>query len=291
MPTVSVVICTLNRGPAIAATIDSLLTQSADRNSFAIVFIDNGSTAENTAVLQAQTARAPNRIRYLREEVVGESSARNCAIRECASDILVFLDDDAIAPTDWLQQILKPFAAEEDVAVVGGRVELAYEGEVPSWIDASLTPYLSAFDPGASTERLHYPDYPRGANMAFRRDVFESAGQFSERFGRKGTCLLSYSETEMIYRVEQAGFAIAYAADAWVDHIVRTERLDRDWFRRRIYWQGRSMGLFDLVHRGRLYALRRIPGQCLGWLKKSGVHRDVHRGYLVAILRGILVAR
>jgi glycosyltransferase involved in cell wall biosynthesis len=49
------------------------------------------------------------------------SRARNRALRECTSEIVAYLDDDAVPDQRWLQRILDPFA-DPHVAIVTGLV-------------------------------------------------------------------------------------------------------------------------------------------------------------------------
>ena len=274
-----------------ALTIDSLVQQDLPRDEYEILIVDNGSSPENAEILRSQTGAYDRPIRYVHEPVIGESSARNCAIRECRTDFLAFIDDDAVASRCWLSSILAAFDSAPRLGALGGKITLRYAQAPPDWLDGTLVPYLSAFDHGETRCDLSYAEYPRGANMAFRREVFDDAGIFSEHFGRKGDCLLSYSEIEMCYRIEQAGWRIEYLPEAVIEHIVPRERLAKDWFERRIYWQGQSIGLFELTHFGRLHVLKRLIGQIAGLLRKDGVHRRIHAGYLAAVRRHFLSGR
>ena len=282
----SAVVCTLDRGPDVVRAVASLSRQRFSADAFEILIVDNGSGPEHAAILRGLVRDSGPPVRYVREANVGESSARNCAIAHARADLLAFLDDDAVASPEWLGALVAAFAAEPRLGAAGGPVDLRYESPPPAWIDDRLRPYLSAFDGGPRPRVLRYPDYPRGANMAFRRAVFAAAGAFSERFGRKGACLLSYSEIEMCYRVERAGWHIGYVPAARVEHWVPASRLRREWFAERIYWQGRSLGLFERLHHGRWRTLARVPGQLLGLIEKRGMHRGVHTGYLAAVLGG-----
>ena len=287
-PRASAILCTLNRGPKIRETVDSLLAQHDVAGGFEILIVDNASSPANAAVLRDLAAAHPERIRYELEPVVGESSARNRAIHTARGRYLAFLDDDAVAPPEWLGALLAPFEAGTAVGGTGGPIRLRYEEPPPAWVDADFTPFLSAFDAGGEPIDLHYPDYPRGANMAFDREVFAKAGDFSLHYGRKADCLLSYSETEMYYRVERAGFRVVYAPDAWVDHIVAPGRCTPEWFHRRIHWQGRSMGRFEVEHDGRMAVLARAPRQFAKWLLRPAPHRARHAGWLLGAAAAFL---
>lgn len=278
----SAVICTLDRGPDIALSVDSLLAQDLPAEAFEILLVDNGSAPASAQVLRGLAAAHPDRVRYVREERIGESSARNCSLAHARGALLAYLDDDAIADPGWLRAYRDAFAADEGLGVAGGPVRLRYLVDKPSWIDAQMETWLSGFDRGSEPHELRYPEFPRGANMAFRRSAFDDGTRFSEDFGRKGKCLLSHSEIELIYRLAEKGVRIGFVPGAGVDHLVPGGRLDRKWFALRSHWQGRSEALFDRVHRGRWAVLCRLPRHLAGWLRKRDLRRHLHAGYLAA---------
>ena len=76
-------------------------------------------------------------VRYLREPTPGLDFCRNCALREATSDVVAFLDDDAVADPGWSAALAAPFAAPE-VGAVTGRVEaLALETEAQRLFEAN----------------------------------------------------------------------------------------------------------------------------------------------------------
>lgn len=284
----SAVICTLDRGPEVELAVRSLLEQDLDPQTFEILLVDNGSGPDAAAVLRGLAAAHPERVRYVREDRVGESSARNCSLAHARGAILAYLDDDAIADPGWLRAYRDAFAADPGLSVAGGRVRLRYLVDRPDWIDAQMETWLSGFERGDEPHALRYPDFPRGANMAYRSAAFADGTRFSEDFGRKGSCLLSHSEIELIHRLAEKGHRVGYVPAAGVDHLVPGSRLDRAWFERRSHWQGRSEVLFDRVHRGRAAVLLRIPRHVAGWLRKRDLRRHRHAGYLAGALSSLV---
>ena len=70
----SAVVCTLDRGPEIALTIESLVRQDLPAGDYEILIVDNGSNPENAEILRAQAGgherpvRPPNRCRINKQE-------------------------------------------------------------------------------------------------------------------------------------------------------------------------------------------------------------------------------
>lgn len=287
-PAISAVLCTLDRGPDVEQTVRSLLDQRLPRERFEVLLVDNGSTAANRAILERlATAHAPT-VRYVREEQRGLSHARNRGIAEARADLIAFADDDARVTPTWLSTYVDAFARDPAAGVLGSKVELVHTVPRPPWVEDWLLPYLGEFDRGDAPRPLDVLDCPRGGNMAFRRAVFDAIGGFSPAFGRKPGSLVSLEEVEICARAAAAGFRLGYVPGAPLLHLVEPPRYQGDWFRRRLFWQGRSLALLDATRGGRRRLLARLPGQLRRALCRRGLRRQVPWGYAVGALRLLL---
>ncbi|MBN1918668.1 MAG: glycosyltransferase [Verrucomicrobia bacterium] len=266
---VSVVICTLNRSQALKACLRALESQTdVEPGDVEIVIVDNGST-DNTPTV-ANDFRRDSRfdVRWHVEDRLGLSNARNRGVAEARGEILVFLDDDAVAVPGWLSAHLRAFD-ETDADCVGGRITLDWEAPRPHWLHPALDPFFGLLDLGAERVVLAYPHaYPVGANVAYRRKVFERIGLFDPELGVRPGRVVGSEETDICYRVERAGGVILYEPRATVTHSVPAAKCDKRWFRRRAYHAGRTACLIELRHVGRtrLFCrnvqrlLSRVPG-------------------------------
>ncbi|MCK5942310.1 MAG: glycosyltransferase family 2 protein [Planctomycetes bacterium] len=283
---ISVILPTKDRGPEIDATIEALLAQDLPAAEHEVVIVDNASSPDDAARLRDWARRHPDRLRYVSEPEPGLNHARNAGIANARGEVLAFLDDDAIAPPHWLRALLRAFDQHPLAWAVGGRIVSQFTTAPPDWLDDRFAIYLSDFDRGDAVRELHYDDYPRGANMAFRREAFERCGRFAPCLDRRGDLLLSNGDIEMCYRVEQHGHAVLYVPDAEVHHQIRGDRLSVDWFARRAYWQGRSQALFERMHFGRWHLLRKLPYRLLRTVVSADrFKRALHRGLLVGTCR------
>jgi GT2 family glycosyltransferase len=181
------------------------------------------------------------------EERLGLSEARNRGVAEARYDLLAFIDDDAFPLEGWLESIVAAFDNPE-VMGAGGPVDPMIEGELPSWFRGRYLPLLTVWDLGPEPVELKYFEYPRGANMAFRREVFTRWGGFSPYLGRKGASLLSCEETELCLRVERGGGRIMYAPGARVRHLTVADRITPKWMLNRCEAQGKSEAIFNWQH-------------------------------------------
>jgi len=102
--TITVVVPTYNRGSKIAESIDCLLANSADGlQQVEIIVVDDGSKVETAAFCQ-RPVEPPFTVRCIRQENAGPAAARNRGFRAGCGDLVVFLDDDILVPSDFLQR-------------------------------------------------------------------------------------------------------------------------------------------------------------------------------------------
>ncbi len=236
---VSAIICTHNREQYLGAAIDSLLAQNFA--NFEVIVVDNASTDRTPDIVTAK--QADPRLRYVYEPVPGLSVARNTGAKAAQSDILAYLDDDAVASPDWLRSIYVAYQTHEKLAIAGGKVTLLWvEGMTPPpWLSAGLAGNLGAYDLGDIFLYVEQPQLtPRGLNYSIRKTFLDQIGGFDPNLGRVGKNLLSNEELHMTALALQQGWQVAYLPNALVAHNVAPERVQRQWFLQRGWWQGIS---------------------------------------------------
>jgi len=188
--------------------------------------------------------------RVVIEDETGLSSARNTGVRSSTGEIVIFLDDDAEVYEDWLDSLVTAFSKNPVAQMIGGKVIPKYAlMDKPKWVSKKCEELLSCINWGDSTRLLRDSEWVAGANLAYRRKVFDSYGLFSTNLGRKGEAsLLSNEESELNSRIPK--LAKFYCGNAIVDHVIAPERLDRQWFRKRVFWQAISDVISGAVGRG-----------------------------------------
>ena len=158
-------------------------------------------------------------MRYIRNDAGPGTLATSRAIgvAETRSDIVAFIDDDAYAEPDWLENIVARYA-DPTVGAVGGRASNGRPGEEHEGLDevgrllpdGTLTGNFAA-DTGRDIE----VDHVLGANMSVRRSALEGIGGIVDLF--PGTCLRE--ESDIMLRLGQAGWRIVYTPTALVEHV------------------------------------------------------------------------
>ncbi|XID93094.1 glycosyltransferase family 2 protein [Paenibacillaceae bacterium WGS1546] len=235
----TVAICTHNRAKDTAEAIGSVLLQDFDKKEIEIVVVDNGSTDDTAQMVNGLRHRHGARIRYVFEPKLGLSIARNRAIREACGEFILFLDDDALAASQWVRHIVDVFERDPAIGCVGGKIDPLWESGEPDWIPAEHRSVFTILDYSSGVMEMPAPSIPYGANVAFRRSVFEELAPFREDLGRVGRSLLSSEESELIARL-RAKHKVYYTPYAPVKHKIAKERTTKKWFLKRMFWQGVS---------------------------------------------------
>ena len=238
---ITVLVCTYNRSETLGETIESVATQTLPQSvSWELLIVDNNSSDDTRRVVEDFRQRYPGRIRYFFEPQQGLSYARNTGIREAKGEILVFIDDDETAEAGWLENLTANLQSGE-WAGVGGRVLPPPSFSPPPWLPRKslfASAPLATFDLGLEARQLNEP--PFGANMAFRREVFDSYGGFRTDLGRMGKSMISNEDTEFGRRLLAAGLRLRYEPSALIYHRVEEIRLRPEYFLKWWFNKGRS---------------------------------------------------
>ena len=250
---ISVIICTYNRGSLLNRTFEALIRQTLPVNEFEVLLINNNSTDQTAAIcLRFQQAHPEFPFHYFEEKQQGLSYARNRGIEEARGNLLVFLDDDAFAEPDYLRNIQQFFKTHPDAAAAGGRIYPEFENQRPSWMSHYMLSLASTLNLG-NRVLLFRKKYPIGANMILRRSTVEKYGEFDVALGRRGNKLEGAEEKDLFYRIRRNGEKIYYLPDAVVYHFVPDKRLEFDYFKRQSIGIGYSEKVRAKRHSSREY--------------------------------------
>jgi glucosyl-dolichyl phosphate glucuronosyltransferase len=241
MPKISVILCTHNRAHTLATALESIVAQSISESvGWDVVVVDNNSSDETRQVVEDFQRRYPGRFRYFFEKQQGISHARNRGIREAHGEILAFMDDDETAVPDWLQNLTANLHNGE-WSGAGGRILPQWNCPRPRWLsdqNAFTMAPLAMFDLGTKDGPL--TETPFGANMAFRKEVFNVCGGFRTDLGRIGKGMLSGEDSELGRRVIAAGRRLRYEPSAVTYHPVEEYRVCRQYFLQWWFNKGRT---------------------------------------------------
>lgn len=208
-PFVTVVVPTRNRERLLADALNSLLDQDYPPTLYEIVVVDDASTDGTSRMAEAFSQRTqPPDLRFLRQPRKNQNAARNKGVADGNGQLIAFLDDDELAPPEWLSGLVDAARRHPEADCVGGPYRLRFEGRPPRFC-AECWPGEGTLDLGDS-ERL--VDRVCGGNMMIRRRVFDLVGPFDESLSGY------WDETEWMLRLAAVGGHVVYSPAPWIVH-------------------------------------------------------------------------
>jgi GT2 family glycosyltransferase len=167
---VDVVIPTFRRPVALAACLESLERQTLPARSIEVV--DDSETDQ------------------------GPGKTRNIGWRRGSGKFVAFIDDDCIAPENWIEVIQSIMETESAGGIEGAMTTTNLAGE------------RMDFNP---PNRFKWDRF-KTANMVVRRDALEQVGGFDERY------YLHREDTDLAWRIIDAGHRMVWAPNCKVHH-------------------------------------------------------------------------
>lgn len=207
---IAVIIPHLNRLDDTATCCRSLAAQT--HPPARIIIIDNGSTEHDGTALAAACPNA----RVIRLDTNrGFAAAVNTGLREALANPATthcwILNNDTVCPPDTLEKLLTATAASPRNGLVGCPM-----------VEGKGTPHEAIVSPGKTLLRPwlmpipskpgHLPDYISGACLLIKRNVLEDIGLFDDGF------FFFFEDADYSIRAKQAGWDIALAGDALIEH-------------------------------------------------------------------------
>jgi O-antigen biosynthesis protein len=233
--TASVVVATLDRPADLRNCLGYIRCQDSAR-AIEIVVVDNHPDSGLTPPVLEDF---PDVV-LVNESRRGLAYARNAGILAASGELIVMTDDDVVAPPDWLEKLLAPFA-RLDVATVTGNVlplELETHAQRLFEVYGGLGRGFERQEVNAGWfERCKWavPTWRLGAsaNAAFRAKIFAEpeVGLMREALG-PGMPSGVGEDTYLFYKVLKAGYTMVYEPGAYVWH---RHRRDMDSLRKQLY--------------------------------------------------------
>lgn len=300
----SVVVCTYNRAESLRDTLEALRRlEAAPDRKWEVLVVDNNSRDHTRAVVEAFQTDWP-RLRYAFESEQGLSHARNHGIAAARGRVILFTDDDVLPEKDWLETTLSGLDAH-DADACGGFIAPIFESPPPAWLTPRFYGFLAVrVDREDDHEITESGRAPFGANMAFRRDVFDRVGLFDTERGRKGKVLASGEDGEMFERILAAGMKVVFLGKSRVHHKVESFRLTKGYLRRWRFQTSRNIAesrgvpgqrrLFNIP----VYLLPQFLRACArtAWAQVAAapdeaVHQQIVLFHFLGLMHGLLRAR
>jgi GT2 family glycosyltransferase len=203
---ISVVVPSYRRAASLRTCLDGLSEQVTGPGEIIVVLRREDADSETVV-----RDHGPASAQVVFVEEPGVLHAMLAGARASTGDIVAFLDDDAVAPPDWMSRLSD--CLEADVGAVGGRDRIpdqheprtADVGRVTKWGRVVGNHHLGIGEP-------RDVDVLKGVNMAIRRELVAIPD------GLKGTGAQNHFELAMLLHVRRAGWRVLYDPEVVVDH-------------------------------------------------------------------------
>lgn len=207
-PFISIIIPTRRELTVLRRCLDSLLNQNYPQDKFEIIL----APEEKLEIEESARIKIIYQTSY--------ANSRNLCAKAAKGEIFAFIDDDCLAPSDWLARGVKYFT-DEKIGLIGGPVlppeeesELTYR--IGGYLLASL--FVSGFASGRY-RRLARPFPAKAyhlltANNFISKKAFMAVAGFDER-------LFQSEETDLYFRLQEKGYQLLYIPETFVWHRAR----------------------------------------------------------------------
>lgn len=237
---ISVVVCTYNRHELLSKCLASLSDQSISKDLYEVIVADNDSNDDTLSVVQMYVEKYPN-FRMCREIRRGANHARNAGVGVAKGEYVAFIDDDALAYSDWLYNIYDFLARHKDVVVFGGPYDAYSIKPPPEW----FPPAYGSLCLGQLERTIEIgKEWITGTNLIVKREAFLSVGGFHEKLGSVIHGIFYFGEeTRLLIDLSALGHLVYYVPTIKVKHLIRSDKMSIRYLLASGYRRGRHHGI------------------------------------------------
>jgi glycosyltransferase involved in cell wall biosynthesis len=211
----SVIIPTYKRPRLLFACVASVLSQTFPADRYEIIVVaDGGRALPNRTARALAPHAASGRILLLQQQRrQGWAAARLLGARHSRGEILAFLDDDCVAPPDWLTCYARAYAAYPKADGVAGGLRPGARMNVAG--RKQYAGHMAYFDRlneplGTRVDRAGRARFSFGGNRTFRQEVWLAV--------QPDEPLWYYDDYTIDLRLCERDAYIYYEPAAWVTH-------------------------------------------------------------------------
>jgi glycosyltransferase involved in cell wall biosynthesis len=237
---VSICVCTYRRPELLERLLAGAILQKTDGLfGYSVVIVDNDSEESARETVETYALRSKIPIDYHVEPEQNIALARNRAVKNAKSDLIVFIDDDEIPDEDWLLNLYEAFCRFQADGILGP-VKPYFETQPPGWIISSKICERRSFSTGTI---LRDARYTRTGNVLLKREILVDGGDpFNPLFGKTGG-----EDGDFFRRRLQKGNRFIWCNEACVSEIVPPERFRRSYWVRKAFLQGSAFAKSERI--------------------------------------------
>jgi hypothetical protein len=228
---ISAIICTHNpRRNYLERVLEALRAQTLSRDQWELLVIDNASSrvlANDWDITWHPFAR------HIREDELGLTPARLRGITEATGDLLIFIDDDNLVDSDYLETAIYIGREYPFLGAWGGTIKGEFEADPKPWIEPLLK-YLAIrefSDPLWSNNPEDWRAQPCGAGLCVRRSVAITYAEQLDlnptrrRLDRIGPNLSSCGDSDLIQTSCDVGQGFGNFPQLRLTHLIPKSRM------------------------------------------------------------------
>ncbi|MFK7901044.1 MAG: glycosyltransferase family 2 protein [Cyclobacteriaceae bacterium] len=246
----TIIICTYNRSRFLDLCLDSLTKQTIPNHQFRIIVVNNNST-DDTSEIVKKHIQSFDSLEEIIEKKTGLSIARNTGYKKSNTDWVAYLDDDAIAHEDWIEQIFYTIK-HHDFKCFGGIYLPWYLDGKEKWF---LDNYSSNkhFFKRKGIYSISTKKYIAGCNMVFELDSLKKSNGFPSELGMSGKMIGYGEELYVQNKIRSMGYSLGINTNLLIKHYVHSYKQNVQWFKSsyqikgKTYWEGRKKTFLRLL--------------------------------------------
>lgn len=234
---VSIIIPTYNRADMLGITLKSFIEQEYPKDLYEIIVVDNNSTDNTREIIEKWQNQSKVKLKYIFEQRQGVHYARNTAAKNALGNILYFTDDDMIATSNLLKNLINVFKKNENIGSATGRVLPKWSVTPPEWIkQLCYNANLSLNDKGhhlfVSSEDIGV----FSCHQAILKEVFFQSGGFNPE--NTAGEWIGDGETGLNIKIKELGYNFAYVGNSIIYHMIPQARMTQEYLNKRFKNQG-----------------------------------------------------
>lgn len=253
-PVMSVILCTHNpRAGCLRRVLGSLQSQTLCLDQWELLLIDNASDQRLAATWDI--CWHPHG-RHIREEEVGLTPSRLRGIREASGELLVYVDDDNVLASDFLERALAIWKQYPHLGVFGsGVLEPEFEVQPPPELVSRLSLLALRTVPHVmwSNNIRDAGCTPWGAGLCVTRRIATVYRELVSKLNvtavidRRGQQLFSGGDDLFSWASVRAGQGFGVFPELKILHLIPAVRLSRRYYLRLIYGHAFSQGIIHYL--------------------------------------------
>ena len=231
---ISVIICAHNpRQEFLERTLNALKEQSLEYEKWHLILVDNASDSDLS--LSFDLSWHPN-AKHIKEEKIGLTHARLKGIENAEGKLCVFVDDDNVLDSKYLEKTIQIALEFPRIGAFGGILKGDFEIPPPQW----MKPHLSWLAVRDVTRDVWSNSYiwettPSGAGMVVRAEIAQKYAvntkdnPVKQLLGRSGNNTISGEDGDIAYTSIDMGFGCGRFKKLSLVHIIPKQRLKEEY--------------------------------------------------------------